>query len=49
LFLPVTVQRIRRVYDGDTAQFVVAGLIIANFIANVLEAELCPAQPCKVA
>ena len=35
-------ERCRNFYDGNTVQFSVALLIITNFIANVIEAEMCP-------
>ena len=37
--------RMKRVYDGDLIQFVVVGIIIANFMANVVEYELMSTEP----
>ena len=37
--------RLKRVYDGDLIQFGVVGIIIANFLANVVEYELMSTEP----
>jgi Ca2+-binding EF-hand superfamily protein len=40
------IHRLCLMYEGNTLQFVMAFIIVCNFIANVVEAEVCPLETC---
>jgi voltage-gated sodium channel len=41
------IHRLCLMYEGNIFQFVMASIIVCNFLTNVVEAEICPLETCR--